>query len=230
MKRVFCLIIALLVCSSLVLPVLAAEDTFVPSISYKDGPDVENATMNGEDVTDCIVVTSINQAEDKSTDITQEERYLLLEVYERLLGNPEDIGLEEGQVIRELVDVSFEYEDCRNQEDHNVKDGELKKPGQTISIVFDLGVAEDTDVIVKVYVDDQWKDAESVTNNGDGTVTVVFEDICPVAFIVDGEIYDVPPQTGDAAGELLPLWIGLLVLSAVALVAVIIIAFRKKSR
>ena len=40
------------------------------------------------------------------------------------------------------------------------------------------------EVAVFSYVDGEWIEAVSVTNNGDGTVTVVFEDICPVAFAV----------------------------------------------
>ena len=65
MRRIACLLLALMMCVMVAMPAMAADDTFVPSISYKDGPDVEDATMGDEDVTGCIVVTSLKEAKEK---------------------------------------------------------------------------------------------------------------------------------------------------------------------
>ena len=225
MKKCISLMMALLMCAALVCPVFATGDSvFVPSISYKDSPEVEDAEMGGEEVDDCLIVTSVAEAEEGSTDISQEERDALLEVYEQIEAGEMELPLEEDYVVRELVDVSFEYSDCV-QPGHG-KEEETAKEDTTITITFDLGVSPDTDVVVLVYVDGEWVPAESVVNNGDGTVTVVLEDIGIVAFCVEAEADR--PQTGDVMGSQLILWI---VLMAASLAAVVVLLIsRKKHR
>ena len=228
MRRVICLIAAVLLCASLVGPAFAATGTFVPSISYKDGPEIEEAEMNGEDVEECLVVTSLTDAKNKTTDIYQEDRDLLLEVYEKLDDGSMKLPLENNNyVIRELVDVSFEKTLCV-EVDHAHKEW-LAEEGNTITIVFDLGVAKSTEVIVMAYVDGEWTAIKSVENNGDGTVTCVFEDICPVAFCVEASSVDAAPQTGDTVGQNLILWVLLMAASLVAIV-ILVVARRKQAR
>ena len=89
-----------------------------------------------------------------------------------------------------------------------------------------MGVGKGVEVIVMVYINGQWVPAEKVTNNGDGTVTVVFEDICPVAFVVEKDEADGPAQTGDVLGQDLMLWVVLMVLSMAAIVVLNI--YRRK--
>lgn len=211
MKRMLCLLCVMVLSLTFVCPVFAAADTFVPSISYKDGPDIDVAKLGDENVTGCLIVTSIKGAKDKTTDITQDDRDLLLDVYGKLKNGTMKLPLTGDYVIRELVDVSFENNGCRVP-GHGHKE-ELAKEGTTISITFDLGVYKTTDVAVLSYVDGQWIPAKSVKNNGNGTVTVVFEDICPVAFCIDADAEDVPVKTGDAFGQNLGLWIALMVVS-----------------
>ena len=79
-----------------------------------------------------------------------------------------------------------------------------------------------------VSLDGQWVEAESVMNNGDGTVTVVFEDICPVAFCVKRSAQTELPKSGDPAAENLPMYLTAMVVSAVALVVLLI--WRGKKR
>jgi hypothetical protein len=201
---------------------------FVPSITYKDGPAIDMAEMDGEGVEDCVVVTTIKQAKDKSTDISQEDRDLLLDVYEQLEEGTMTLPVEEdGYVIRELVDVSFEYEDCRQIEEHGHKDQHLKEEGVTLTVTFDLGVGTFEDVIILVYVDGEWVPVESVKNNGNGTVTAIFEDICPVAFVVKEKGNAQAPTTGDAMGNQLMLVMGMMVLSAAGVVALLTAKARK---
>lgn len=226
MRKVMCLIFVLAFCLTLACPVFA--DTFVPSISYKDGPDIEDAEMGDETVTDCLVVTSIKEAEEKSTDITQEERDLLLEVYDELDSGDMELPVEDGDyVVRELVDVSFKNEDCIVPE-HGHKE-ELAEDGTTVTIRFDLGVKPSTDVVVLVYIDGQWVPVEDVTNNGDGTVTCVFEDICPVAFCVEADAEIPPAQTGDLEGRNLILWFALMGASFCGILVLVLLR-RKTAR
>ena len=226
MRRIMSLLVALLLFAGLVCPALAAQNVFVPSISYKDGPDIEDAELEGEGVGDCLVVTTITEAREKTTDIYQEDRDLLLEVYEKLEDGSMKLPLEEDYVIRELVDVSWKKTSCVEAE-HGHKEW-LHQDDTTISVIFDLGVGKNTEVVVMVYLDGEWVEAESVVNNSDGTVTVVFEDICPVAFCVKRADQVEPPKTGDPAAQNMQLYIIALVVSAVALIALLI--WRGKKR
>ena len=48
MRKIICLLCVLVLCLSLACPAFAAQNTFVPSITYKDTPDVDDAEMDGE--------------------------------------------------------------------------------------------------------------------------------------------------------------------------------------
>ncbi len=228
MKRAISLAIALVMIFAFACPAFAAENEFVGSITYKDGPVLVSAEINGEGVGECIVITSIGEAKAKTTDITQDERDLLLEVYEKLNDGSMDPGLGDGYVIRELFDINFAYNACRQDDDHGNKDEELAKPGVIITLTLKLGIAASDDIIVKAYKDGQWVDIKT-TNNGDGTVTCEFEHFCPVLFAVNSGSSSQPPKTGDTMGQYLPLWIGLMVLCVAGIVTVSVVSSRKKA-
>lgn len=225
MKKVFCIMAVLVVCLTLLSPAFAAEDTFVPSISYKDSPEIDDAEMSDEEVDDCLVVTSLKGAADKSTDIAQEARDLLLDVYKELEAGDMKLALEEGYIVRELVDVSWKNAACVENE-HSHKD-EHEKKGVTVTLDLDLGLSTDYDLIVFAYHDGQWEPIESAVNNGDGTITCVFEHFCPAAFCVRERTGG--SDTGDPAGRDLILWIALMAVSAVAIL-VLILRRRKSGR
>ena len=224
MRRMLCLFCAVAVCLLMACPVFAA-DTFVPSISYKDGPEIDDGEMNGEDVGACLEVTSITEAEEQSTDISQDARDELLAVYEDLVAEDMELPIDDKEyVVRDLVDVSFKETTCVGEE-HGHEEA-LAEDGTTVTITFDMGVDADTEVVVLVYVDGQWITAEEVVNNGDGTVTVTFEDICPVAFCVERGTAE-PPKTGDDMGQNMILWIVLMVVSLAAIVTLVVLRGRK---
>ena len=235
MKRILCLIAALLLCVAVAGSALAAGNTFVPSIGYKDGPESESAQLNKpeqeeeekkEDVSQCVVVSSISDAKEKTTDITQAARDLLLEVYDKLQEVTMELPvIDDSFVIRELVDVSFKQAPCIGAE--HIHEEVLKKEGVTITVVFDLGVKAGAKVQVFSYHNGQWDEAESVVNNGDGTVSCVLEHFCPVAFCVEAEEPAAPPATGDTMGENLVLWITLMAISCVGIL--LLVVFRRKS-
>ena len=226
MKRIVTLLLALVLCAGMAVPVLAADNKFVPSISYKDGPDIISGDLDGTPVGSCLIVSSITDCRDKTTDIYQEDRDLLLEVYKELSDGTMKLPLEEDYVIRELVDVSWRKTSCvENPHPHRE---DLKKEGTLLTVDFDLGVPKGIPVIVMTYINGKWEPVESVVNNGDGTVTVIFEDICPVVFCVDPNDVYMPPKTGDQARQDMILWISLMAVSVIAIVVLLVL--RKRSR
>jgi len=187
MKRVLTVAIALLLCLSIALPIGANAAIFN---SPKAAPVMAmNVQMEGIDVdvalNDCIVVTTVKQAEEKSTDITDEEREALLKAYNALVDGSEALPIEGEYAVRDIVDVSVKYEGCRALADHGNKAEALAAEGVTLSIDFNLGVAAGEKVATFVYIDGKWNNVET-TNNGDGSVTCVFDALCPVAFAVVG--------------------------------------------
>lgn len=200
MKKVFCFVMAILICASLAFPAVAAENEFVPSITYKGYPeistvkddagkdaigvvyDADGAVMNYV-YEGCLLITPIAEAE-TSTKISEDAEKLLLEVYEALCDGTMTLpydkvdGIDaDKMVIRELMDVSF---DCGDDHAEAVENDD-----HLIEVTFELGVAADDVVVVMAYVDEEWVPAEEVTNNGDGSVTCLFEKLCPVAIAVE---------------------------------------------
>ena len=225
MKKLLSVLLVLVLSVTMAVPAFAAN-SFVPSITYKDGPDLTGASMNGENLAGCIVVTSIAKAKNKSTEISQAERDLLLDLYDQLNSGAMKLPIANDKyVIRELVDVSFAQSACVNVHSH---EDELNKANTTISITFDLGVKSSAEVLVYVYVDGKWVAAEQVTNLGNGRVTVVFENIGPVAFCVNKDSQITPPQTGDTAGSQLFMWGTIMAGSIAALLILVVVVKRRK--
>jgi hypothetical protein len=227
MKRMMCWLMALLLCLMIPVQAMAAKDEFVPSISYKDGPAIEDAEMNEEDVGPCLVITSIREAEEKSTDIGQAERDLLLKVYEELLKDKMELPTEdEDLVVLQMVDVSWRESTCVD-DDHGHEEW-LEEENTTIEIRFDLDVKPGTDVEVYVFVDDEWVPVKTV-NNEDGSVTCTFEEICPVIFCIDPDDEVPAPDTGDLAmGDLL-IW-GVVMLGSGILLVLLLLKRRRENR
>lgn len=224
MKKLIVLAMAVVLCMSMVLPVFAAEQEFVPSITYKDGLDATKATMNGEGVNDCIVVTSIKEAKEKSTDIHQDARDELLDVYAKLEDGSMKLPLEGDYVIIELVDISFALDACVEVPDHAHEEW-LKQDGNTVTV--DLGhVNKGLDLVVLTYNDGAWTKVENVKDNGDGTYTIEFEHFCPVAFCAEADAVEKAPATGDNANVFL--WLALMLAAGAALV-VVLMANRRRA-
>lgn len=232
MKRIISLLTAMVMCAALVCPVFA--ENFVPSIDNKDGPGIENAVIDGgdssgEDISGSLIVSSIIDAIEEATNIDQETRDQLLELYKKLDEGSMELPLteeESGYVIRELVDISHvSGGDATAEEEFHQW---LAQVGNTITITFDMGVKGTTDVSAFVWVDGTWIRVENVVNNGDGTVTCVFEDIGPVAFCVDPGAEEPAPDTGDSGMQDIILWVVLLAVSAGALVVLLVLRRRQK--
>lgn len=236
MRRIVTLLLVLVLCISLACPVFA--DEFVPSISDKNAPEIVpgkdpdgkptiGRILKDGEVIDyiyegCLVVTPVSQAK-TSTLIPDAAEELLLDVYAKLNSGAMQLPYEKisskldpkKMVIRDLFDASWLCEEHPEM---------VAPAGVTVELTFDLGVGKNTDVYVMTYKNNAWNPIVSVENNGDGTVTCVFEDFCPIAFAVQQGSSTPPSQTGDTAD--LTLWIALLAVSALGLVAVVV--FRRK--
>lgn len=231
MKRTVAVLLAIFILCSLAVP--AAAEDFVPSISYKDHPEVPNPPelTDKEDKTEeklddgCVVIIPVSDAADKPVKDRTEEEQLLVDLYEQLEDGSMKLPYEEGSedmVIRDLVVVEMECEDG------HVED--LKKPEKQLKVDFDLGVDANTEVVVMAYIDEQWVPLAGVVNNGDGTITILLDELCPLAFSVPADTLAPVPPTGDPVGQSILFWIIMLVASAGAMVVLVSSRHRRRRR
>lgn len=217
MKKLIAMLIAIAVCCAMVLPVAAEE--FVPSISYKDHPEItddpvikDDAQEDVEDVT--LVVTPVSDALDVPEGERDEMETTLVDVYEQLKDGdmklPDPGDDDQYYVVRDLFDISV-VDDEGNDVDVS-----------TVEVTFDLGLEEGAEVVVMVY-DGEWKIVEDIVYNNDGSVTVIFDTLGPVAFCIENEGSS---TTGDKMAKELGLWITLMAVSACAIV--VLIATRRR--
>ncbi len=151
---------------------------------------------------------------------TAEVKNDLLNSYENMKknGTKELKGLvDEGLVVRDMFAISSECAQVLSL---------LPIEGNKLQVKFDLGIAKDEKIQAVVRVNDQWKKLP-IVNNGDGTVSATFEDLGIVAFL--GKTTAESPDTGDHSAKDLAFWIGLMAVSAGAIVALLVIARRKKN-
>jgi LPXTG-motif cell wall-anchored protein len=213
MRKLICLLISLALCAGLMLPALAAESRFIPSY----GLEVIEASKGDEDVKDCLVVTSVSEAGDESTDISQEERDLLEDVYEALSEGTMILPLVGEYQFVELMDVRFALSACRDKNDHAHEESE-----SALTVKFDMEIEAYNVLVAMTYADEKWEPVKNLADNGDGTITCQFEDICPVVFAVaDKEKAPWNPSTGDAAGNHLMMVMGVMLLSAAGVVTLV---------
>ena len=214
MKKAISLIVVLVLCISMVLPVSAAN--FVPSITYKDGPTASGATVNGVNVSDSLVITTLKDVLGNSSNLTQEEKDLLESLHENLSSGGIKLPVSDNFVVRDLVHVDFG------------SDEELKEQVQsgkgTLNVTLNAGVGKNTVVKVLVYVEGEWKEMEAV-NNGDGTISVEFSALGPVMICVDADSEIDPPKTGDNMGSDLVVWIAVM---AVAMGAIVVLLINRR--
>ena len=241
MKRVFAVLMIVLLCTAMV--VSASADTFTPSVTNKPAPELVPAidpdgnphpgyVMDDDgkilDYLDegCLVITPVSKAE-TSNEIPADSTETLLYVYEQLtsgkmtmpyhLHNPNYDS--DDMVIRDLFDATFL---CGEHPEM------LEPTGVVLVLTFDIGVKADEDVSVMTYKNGAWGNIVKITNNGDGTVTCVFEHLCPIAFSVPTG--NTPPsQTGDIPTVGIMGFVALAALLAIAVLTVLYIRSTKKA-
>ena len=235
MKKVICFITAMMLCVSLIGFAFAADVEFVPSISYKGAPSIVEITdnqgnpaigtivnANGETIgylgTDCLLITPLSEA-NTSTKIPAADKETLLSVYEQLENGsmklPYGAGIDgDKMIVRDLFNVNWL---CTEHP------AIVEPAGVTVTIMFNIGIGADVDVVVMSYKNNAWGEIASVKNNGDGTITCVFEDFCPVAISVPVPGQG-PDDTSDKSNVML--WTILLAVSATAVVVMLVMRRR----
>ena len=119
-------------------------------------------------------------------------------------------------MIRDLFDISVV--------DNN---GNKVDDVATVEVTFDLGLEKDKEVVIMVYENDEWHVVEDVTHNVNGSVTIVFDKLGPVAFCVEEDAHVVPPTNDKMTQEVIT-WSILMIASACA--AVVMLISRRKAR
>lgn len=200
MKKIITLVCALLVCVSVT--GTAAAEVFTASVEQKGAPAVVEimdeagnsaiAALSGnlpEDLVlvsgDCLVITAVADAE-SSDRIPDASQQALLEVYNGLRDGSIAVPFAEldaehadALVVRDLFDISWtgsegsDFEKLLDAED------------VFLEMTFALEIEADAKVYVMVYKNNAWQQIDQVTNNGDGTITCVFDHLCPVAVVVE---------------------------------------------
>lgn len=244
MKKMICLVITLLLCASLVVPAFAAEDSFVPSITYK--PDPEIVEIQGEDgngyigvirnedgeIVDyvgegCLVITPIADVWDEEIEVPQDTEDLLLLVYDALKKGTmilpyekhDESMSEDNMVIRDLIHIEWGCEEHRKL---------FEQGGYTLELIFDLGVMEDVQLFVMTYDEEteDWDPIVDAVNNGDGSVTFTFDRLGVIELsmpISNGYV----PSDDVQQPNILP-WILALAGAGIAAILILILILKKK--
>lgn len=245
MRKLICMLIALVMCLSIATPAFAAENGFVPSITYKPNPEVvpvedENGdeyigVIRDEDgeIIDyvahgCLLIAPIAHVWDEEIEVPADVERLLTFVYEELTSHNMEIPYEKHEaeldpanmVIRDLFDARWSCEEHREM---------IEKDGVTFEITFDLGVVADAQIFVMTYDEEanEWSPIVKTVNNGDGTVTCTFEHLCAIEFSMPIAAATVPAEEAPSANAM-P-WVVILILAVVAVVAIVISKNKKKA-
>lgn len=200
MKKTVLTITVLLLVLALVSPVMAS--TLTPSATAKPAPTVKGKTNdNGETVfaeikkadgsvvqiTESIAVTALSETANAPAEVAT----ALNEAYEEISAAEDvpTIATDIMEVAPGVFGSNVKAEDLvvRDLFDLSVPEDAVPKDGSTLTITFENSSNDPLLVIIKCS--DKWTTipSENVVNNGDGTVTVTFSELCPIAFVVKGE-------------------------------------------
>lgn len=195
MKKVLCIVLAMLICASLVFTAFAAEGVFTPSVTAKPAPEVvtDGGTPVIEVVNDKdelvatfepvhVVVTPVSEAGKETVD--EEVSKALTETYEKLSA-PETKLSEAMPALAEIV-KDFDINELVVKDlFHIAVSEELAKAleaGQFLQLTLDAKIAPDQFVVVMVYVDGEWISVDFVVNE-DGTITCTMDVVGVVAIL-----------------------------------------------
>lgn len=220
MKKVVIFAMVLILLVSSVAVVSAAE--FVPSVSFEPFPglvaidtdaegneivgyvkDAQGETLSTE-YHGCILITPVLDAKKGESYLSDAAEKLLVDTYETLTAEdaklsvliPElnDIAKDalgenataDDLVIRELFDITAVCDDLIKL---------LKVDGNTITLTFKMVVPQEAFLTVMTLNDGKWEHVDEVKNNDDGTVSVKFNQFCPVLFLTGLPLQSVPVQS-----------------------------------
>lgn len=234
MKRFFAIITVVMMCISLAVPALAAQE-FMPSVTNKPAPEIVPVPdgdgnlhigiirdKDGKIISyvdeGCLIITPVSEV-DTSTEIPEPSRVVLKDVYGKLTNGSMTIPYEKHNakldsskmVIRDLFDATFVCEEHPKM---------LEPEGVTLELIFKLDVKAGANVYAMTYKENAWDPIVSCVNNGNGTVTCVFEKLCPIEFSISTAT--TPPATTGDLGNM-SLWGIVAIVSLLAIVALTVV-------
>lgn len=219
----------------------AAEDDFRPSVDSKDHPvivpqlfdgvsfdalilDENNEVIEGIHLVTKrnpdgeIIVTAYSEKDiaDERVNVVYFEASYQDILSARSLKELNDL-IPVGMIVRDFFDITLvgAYNDIFNE-------------GKKLQIRFDLGVELKEKIMALTRCSDEsgWEFVESVTINPDGSVTVVFDRLCPVIFLAEDTGAVQSPATSDFAAT--ALW-SLAIIFAIGSVCMIAVS-KKRSK
>ena len=250
MKRLLTLALAIILMLTLTVSASAAQ--FVESITNKGAPQlIIKDQINGKDVVgfitnpegeqvspvylECFEIFAVADALNNA-DIPADAKDDLKKVYDELSKSDTKIS----DVCPDLNDiVKKDWSKDKTADELVVKDlfyikqnctHDLHKleNGNTVDLTFKVSIDNGVFITAMVYVDGKWVPVNNCVNNGDGSVTVTFSQICPVAFLVPGNsIVDgdtVSPATSDVSGVIT--W-SIVMAASLAVIAFLVIYRRR---
>ena len=220
MKKVICLLIALMLCVSMAAPALAVEGkpspefkeiTAVPGVlggsmefwgMIFDAEDREvtlEEIMNAEGLEDleyikheCLEITPIVYLRDESKEVAEDIKDLLNYLYGGLRNETIEVPYEMlGEGMSAANMTEIDFCDIRWSCTEHAR--VLEPEGVVITLTLDISVGPDVEVFIMVYDkdDNEWEPAVLAVNNGDGTVTCTLEDLGALVFAVKVDAEDV---------------------------------------
>ena len=241
MKKAMSLILSIIMVLSLGISAFAAEGDFRPSVPSKDYPEIVPQLFNGvsfdalilddnnEVVEGIHIVTSTNP--DGEIIVTAyseievaDERVNVVYMqtsYQEILDARSLSELNElipvGMIVRDFFDITLvgTYKD-------------IFKEGKKLQIRFDIGAELKEKIMALTRCSDEegWEFVESVTINPDGTVTVIFDKLCPVIFLTENTGAVQSPATSDMSTVALWTLAAIFGMSSICM----IIASKKRAR
>lgn len=218
MKKALSLILSIIMVFSFSAVAFAAEGDFRPSVDSKDHPVIVPQDFNGVSFDALIldendeVVEGIHIVTEKKPDgqiiVTAYSEKGIADdrvdvvyfeaSYQEILdaGSLKELNdlIPLGMIVRDFFDITLvgAYND-------------IFKEGKKLQIKFDIGAQLKEKLMVLTRCSDEsgWEFVESVTVNPDGTVTVVFDRLCPVIFLTEDTGAVQSPATSDFASTAL---------------------------
>lgn len=212
MKKVISLALAIFMMFGICVSAFAADDDFRPSVDSKDHPVIVPQDFNGISF-DALILGENNEVIEGIHLVTTEN-----EDGEIIVTAYSEIGVADERVNVVYFQASYEeILDARSLKELNelipvgmiVRDffdvtlvgtyQDIFKEGKKLQIRFDISAELKEKIMVLTRCSDEtgWEFVESVTVNPDGTVTVVFDRLCPVIFLTEKSDLVTSPATSD---------------------------------
>lgn len=242
MKKAISVILSIIMVLCLSIPAFAADGDFRPSVPSKDSPVVVPQLLNGVSF-DALILDENNEVVEGIHIVTEKtpEGQIIVTAYS-------EIEVADGRVNVVYMQTSYEeILDARSLQELNelipvgmiVRDffditlvgtyKDIFKEGKKLQIRFDIGAELKEKIMALTRCSDEegWEFVESVTINPDGTVTVIFDKLCPVIFLTEKTDAVQSPATSDM--NTIILWT-VAAIFGIGSVCMIIAASKKRSR